>query len=199
MFAQVEATMAKSRGGLGIGLSLVRHLVELHGGNVDAVSPGLGQGSTFTVTLPLPEDSSTQPVVPQPAAALPPGPPLRILVVEDHRDGAETLTQLLSCMGHEVRAVFDGGAALPVATEFRPQLVLLDLGLPTLDGYQVCRLLRAQPWGADIVMVAMTGWGDPEAQRQVRAAGFDRHLVKPVDEADLLAALDVSRSAIQTS
>ncbi|MCE3284710.1 MAG: tmoS, partial [Steroidobacteraceae bacterium] len=196
MFSQVDSAITRSRGGLGIGLSLVKHLVQLHGGRVAAQSPGLGKGSTFTVTLPLAGLPAT---TPPPAADEPPASlrasstnPLRILVVEDHRDGAETIAELLSRLGHRVRTVHDGGAAVLAAEEFRPELVLLDIGLPTLSGYDVCHRIRSQPWGSEITIVAMTGWGDAEAQRKARAAGFDRHLVKPIDEASLLAALTLA-------
>jgi signal transduction histidine kinase len=193
MFAQVESAVGRSRGGLGIGLSLVRHLVELHGGSVRATSDGPGRGSMFTVSLPLPGRALREPAAAGSAARSGPSTRIRILVVEDNRDGAETLTMLLRTMGHEVRVVLDGGAAIDAAASFRPELVLLDLGLPTLDGYQVCRQLRERPWGARAKVVAMTGWGDAEAQRAALAAGFDRHLVKPVEEADLLAALELVR------
>jgi signal transduction histidine kinase len=193
MFSQVDSALTRSRGGLGIGLSLVKHLVELHGGRVAAQSSGLGKGSTFTVTLPL----SGLPTATSRAAAdeaptslrTASTTPLRILVVEDHRDGAETIAELLSRLGHRVRTVHDGGAAVVAAEEFRPDLVLLDIGLPTLSGYDVCHRIRSQPWGSGITIVAMTGWGDAEAQRKARAAGFDRHLVKPIDEQSLLSAL----------
>jgi signal transduction histidine kinase len=191
MFAQVEDSIGRSRGGLGIGLSLVRHLVALHGGAVWADSDGPGKGSTFVVTLPLPVatassgtsefDSTDQPMGAEGG--------LRILVVDDHRDGADTIATLLSCMGHEVRKVNDGDAALQEAAAFRPQMVLLDIGLPTLSGYEVCQRIRQESWGRSIMIVAMTGWGDREAQNKVRAAGFDRHLVKPIDEAGLQEAL----------
>ncbi|HEX6570739.1 MAG TPA: response regulator, partial [Steroidobacteraceae bacterium] len=174
MFSQVDSTITRSRGGLGIGLSLVKHLVELHGGRVAAQSPGLGKGSTFTVTLPLSglPAATSRAAVDEPPSSLPTSTtaPLRILVVEDHRDGAETIAELLSRLGHRVQTVHDGGAAVVAAGEFRPQLVLLDIGLPTLSGYEVCRRIRGQPWGKDITIVAMTGWGDAEAQRKARAA-----------------------------
>jgi CheY-like chemotaxis protein len=199
MFSQVESAMSRSRGGLGIGLSLVKHLVELHGGRVAAHSAGTGRGSTFIVTLPLSHASAVAAeqatVAPADPAAPGPSGPLKILVVEDHRDGAETITALLTRLGHRVRTVHDGDAALQSAAEFRPELVLLDIGLPTLSGYDVCRRIRAEAWGADVTIVAMTGWGDAEAQRRARSAGFDRHLVKPVDDESLLAALALAGSA----
>ena len=197
MFAQVESAMSRSRGGLGIGLSLVKHLVELHGGRVGAESPGPGRGSTFTVALPL----SATPALPVREGVDETGSPgrvvapLRILVVEDHPDGAATIAELLSRLGHSVRTVHDGGTALQSAEEFRPELVLLDIGLPTLSGYEVCRRLRGEVWGSALKIVAMTGWGDAEAQRKARAAGFDRHLVKPVDQESLLDTLVMASAA----
>ena len=196
MFSQVEDALSRSRGGLGIGLSLAKHLVELHGGRVRAESAGLGHGSRFTVTLPLPRAATAQvrdggPVRSEPV----PDVGLKVLVVEDNRDGAEAMNDLLGCLGHEVRVALDGEAAVRVAGEFRPQLILLDLGLPILSGYEACRQIRAQPWGADITIVAMTGWGDAQAQRQVQATGFDRHLVKPADEAALMETLALARAA----
>ena len=189
MFSQVEGTIARSRGGLGIGLTLVKHLVELHAGRVEARSPGPGQGSTFIVSLPVHSAA-------QPAPRRLPGDaldvacrPLKILVVDDHLDGAESMSALLSLRGHDVRMVHDGDAALIAAAEFRPDVMLLDIGLPTLSGYEVCRLLREQPWGGDIAVIALTGWGDQDAVSKGEAAGFDHHLVKPVDEAVLMATL----------
>jgi signal transduction histidine kinase len=193
MFAQVEDALSRSRGGLGIGLSLVKHLVELHGGRVAARSEGRGQGSTFTVSLPLTRRPIDVKQLERGPVLAPGGDAhLKILVVDDHRDGAETISALLASMGHEVRAVHDGASALPAANEFRPQLILLDIGLPSLNGYEVCRLIRSQPWGTRMTIVAMTGWGDEDAQRRTRDAGFDRHLVKPLEEAPLLAAIALS-------
>ena len=189
MFSQVEGTIARSRGGLGIGLTLVKHLVELHAGRVEARSPGPGQGSTFIVSLPVHSAA-------QPAPRRLPGDaldvacrPLKILVVDDHLDGAESMSALLSLRGHDVRMVHDGDAALIAAAEFRPDVMLLDIGLPTLSGYEVCRLLREQTWGGDIAVIALTGWGDQDAVSKGEAAGFDHHLVKPVDESVLMATL----------
>lgn len=191
MFAQVEDSIGRSRGGLGIGLSLVRHLVELHGGTVWADSDGPGKGSTFVVTLPLPADAASAGASEVDATGQSTGAEgrLRILVVDDHPDGADTIAMLLSCMGHDVRKVNDGDAALQEVAAFLPQMVLLDIGLPTLSGYEVCQRIRQEPWGRSIMIVAMTGWGDREAQSKARAAGFDRHLVKPIDEAGLEEAL----------
>jgi signal transduction histidine kinase len=191
MFAQVEDALTRSRGGLGIGLTLVKHLVELHGGHVEAHSAGVGQGSAFVVTLPLPAESAAAkaPGGDAAATAVKRAAPKRILVVDDHRDGAESMAALLALQGHEVKVAHDGESALAAADAFRPDAMLLDIGLPTLSGYEVCRRLRAQSWGREITVIALTGWGDQDAVKKGEAAGFDHHLVKPVDEAVLVAAL----------
>jgi CheY-like chemotaxis protein len=192
MFAQVEGALTRSRGGLGIGLTLVRHLVELHGGRVEARSAGVGRGSAFIVALPLPArlEAAAPAPAPEDATAEPEAAePLKILVVDDHHDGAESMSALLALRGHDVRLAHDGEAALAEADAFRPDVMLLDIGLPLLSGYEVCRRVRAEPWGGRIAVVALTGWGDQDAVTKGAAAGFDRHLVKPVDEAVLVSAL----------
>ena len=199
MFSQVETALSRSRGGLGVGLSLTRKLIEMHGGTVTARSSGLGQGSEFVVRLPL-------------AGALPEHPPahspsmadaaatgggggssnLRILVADDNKDAAETLAALLEVFGHNVCQVHDGEAAVAAVQEFDPQLVLLDIGMPKLNGYESCRQIRALPRGDARTLVAITGWGQPEDRRKSTEAGFDQHLVKPVDPealADLVSKL----------
>jgi CheY-like chemotaxis protein len=196
MFSQAEDALSRSRGGLGIGLSLVKHLVQLHGGEVHAESEGRGRGSRFIVSLPLPRDACA-PVAAAAASETPvysQAAPLRILVVDDNQDGAETMTQLLSCLGHDVRLALDGEQALEVADQFHPELMLLDIGLPKITGYEVCRQIRARSWGGAIMIVAMTGWGDADAQRQAREAGFDRHLVKPAEETALMDTLATARA-----
>jgi CheY-like chemotaxis protein len=181
MFSQEEPALARARGGLGIGLSLTRKLVELHGGTVTAASEGPGKGSVFTVRLPL-VDAAAEPAPqpPQEATPLPAGT-LRVLVADDNVDAAETLAILLGTMGHEVRQAHDGEAAVQAAGEFDPELVLLDIGMPRVNGYEACRRIRAQAGGAARTMVAVTGWGQPQDQERAREAGFDRHLVKPLD------------------
>jgi CheY-like chemotaxis protein/two-component sensor histidine kinase len=186
MFSQEEPALSRARGGLGIGLALTRKLVELHGGTVQASSEGPGKGSVFMVRLPL-VDAAAQPVS-EPAAqemALPAGT-LRILVADDNTDAAETLTILLESMGHVVRQAHDGAAAVRVAAEFDAQLALLDIGMPNMNGYEACRQIRAQPGGRGRTLVAVTGWGQPQDLERAREAGFDRHLVKPVDMERLL-------------
>ena len=186
MFTQVRDTLDKAQGGLGIGLSLVKRLVELHGGSVDAESPGLGCGSTFTVRLPL-AVAQAQAITaavdlgPEPFVEVLPPPRRRILVVDDNRDSADSLAMLLELSGNETQTAHDGAEAVAAAASFRPSVVLLDLGLPTMDGYEAARKIRQQPWGAGMVLIALTGWGQDEHRRNSKAAGFNGHLVKPLD------------------
>jgi len=177
MFRQSPHTVARSLGGLGIGLTLVRRLVELHGGSIEAMSAGSGLGSRFTVRLPLPTAPVATPV-PKPAAVAP-VPPRRVLVVDDNVDAATSLAELLRHRGHEVRAVFDGAEALEEAARFTPDAVVLDIGLPGMDGYETARRLRKLPNGRQMMIVAVTGWGQDEDRRRSKEAGFDHHLVKP--------------------
>ena len=193
MFAQVEGTTARSQGGLGIGLSLVKGLVELHGGTITAHSAGPGQGSEFTVTLPcLPAEESkpgAKPETPRPAA----GDGRRILVVDDNRDAADSLAMLLGCEGYETRTAYTGRDAIAMATEFRPETCILDLGLPDLSGYEVARHLRQVPGLEPLRLIALTGWGQDEDRQRALAAGFDHHLTKPVDPAQLSKLLQERR------
>ncbi|WP_170162281.1 ATP-binding protein [Caldimonas tepidiphila] len=184
MFVQGHGP-SRAQGGLGIGLSLVRRLVELHGGTVEARSAGVDEGSTFALRLPLPPLAAPAPRQARvdPAAAdrdLPEGKG-RVLVVEDNEDGLQMLVLLLGQAGHEVRGVADGPSALAEARRFRPRLVLLDIGLPGMDGYQVAQALRADPSLAGLRIVALTGWGSERDRQRAREAGFDHHLTKPVD------------------
>jgi len=181
MFSQVEAALERSRGGLGIGLALTRQLVQMHGGSVRAHSDGPGQGSRFQVLLPLAAAGSV--TVDQPAPVIEPATTegMRILVADDNVDAAATLATLLEMMGHEVRHVHDGDAAITETASFDPRLVLLDIGMPTINGYEVCRRLRAQENGRGRTIVAVTGWGQPQDVQRSRDAGFDQHLVKPID------------------
>jgi signal transduction histidine kinase len=189
MFSQVESALSRSRGGLGIGLSLTQRLIQMHGGSVKAYSDGLGKGSRFHVQLPL--GAQKPQAVPKPATVMrevPPASGLRVLVADDNVDAAETLSALLTYMGHSVTSVHDGEAAVTAAAQLQPQVVILDIGMPRLNGYDACRsILREAPVPAPL-MVALTGWGQDEDLAQSRSAGFDRHLVKPV-EADALETL----------
>jgi PAS domain S-box-containing protein len=185
MFSQVAPALERSHGGLGIGLSLVKGLVEMHGGSVGARSDGPGKGSEFVVRLPVAGGTAAPrprlPVGGEGAA----GPRRRILVADDNRDAADSLAMVLRLGGHEVHAVHDGQEAVEAAAWFRPDLALLDIGMPKLNGYEVARRIRAQPWGRGVLLVALTGWGQEEDKRRAREAGFDQHLTKPAAPADL--------------
>jgi len=190
MFYQV-GDRSQRKPGLGVGLALVRSLVELHGGSVEAQSEGLGKGSTFVVRLPLVEAgaSEAQARHAEPATGL----GRRVLVVDDNRDSAASLAALVELLGHRVETAADGIEALEVAERFRPDAILLDLGLPRLDGYAAARRIRSAPWGADMLLIAQTGWGQQADRALASEAGFDHHLVKPVDPAALRAILATER------
>jgi PAS domain S-box-containing protein len=184
MFTQVEDHRKHAGGGLGIGLGLVRALVELHGGSISARSDGPGLGSEFAVRLPiLPTAPASDGSTRSPAARRDLGPERRrILVVDDNKDAAKSLAILLSTLhGQDARVAFDGPSALDLAEEFRPEVLLLDLGLPEMDGYDVARSIRRRPWGAEVMIIALTGWGQEEDRRRSEEAGFNHHLVKPVN------------------
>ncbi|MUV12836.1 response regulator [Noviluteimonas gilva] len=189
LFAQVDTSVERARGGLGIGLTLVKQLVEMHGGTIRCESPGLGHGSVFVVTLPL-REVGFQPAHAPPPAALSRSTKSRsrrILVLDDNRDAADTLAMMLEILGHEVTRLYDPHAAVAEVERFDPDLVFLDIGMPSLSGYELARQLRAQPDGGRRVLVAVTGWGQPDDRRRTAEAGFDHHLVKPPD-------LDIVRS-----
>jgi PAS domain S-box-containing protein len=192
MFTQVDRSLERSQGGLGIGLTLVKRLVEMHGGTVEAASDGEGKGSEFIVRLPI--------LIEKPKAVTTDSPtkPMtlnrRILVVDDNRDSATSLAMLLKITGNETHTAHDGLEALQAAENFLPEVVLLDIGLPKLNGHEVCRRIRQQPWGRDMVLVALTGWGQDEDRRKSQDAGFDHHMVKPVDLTGLIKLLAGSRS-----
>ncbi len=182
LFSQASPALERSHGGLGIGLSLVRGLVSLHGGKVQARSQGLGMGSEFIVRLPIidaPDGAPEKPSVHDARARS--GPKRRILVVDDNRDAAISLAIMMRLSGHETCTAFDGVEAIQTAAGFWPEMVLLDIGLPKMDGYEVARQIRKQPWGAGIVLVALTGWGQDEDKRRALEAGFDHHLTKPAE------------------
>jgi CheY-like chemotaxis protein len=192
MFTQLDRSLERAQGGLGIGLTLVRRLVEMHGGTIAAESAGEGQGSTFTVRLPVVAHATAAKPDVAPANALAPG--RRILIVDDNKDSAESLAMLLEITGHRTFIVHDGVAAIAAAEAHRPEVMLLDIGMPRLNGYEVCRRVRLQPWGAEIKIIALTGWGQEEDRRKSQEAGFDGHLVKPVDYNALLELLGSIRA-----
>ena len=188
MFTQVDRTAESGPSGLGIGLTLVRSFVQLHGGSVEARSEGPGMGSEFRVRLPIvvadePEAAKDL------AAAAPRLRTLRVVVVDDNEDSAEGLATLLRLDGHEVATAHDGLEAVSVTEAFRPEVVFLDIGLPGISGYEAARRIRALPGGAAMRLIALTGWGQQDDRRKSREAGFDRHLVKPVEPLELEDAL----------
>jgi signal transduction histidine kinase len=195
MFSQVDQSLERTRSGLGIGLTLVKRLVELHGGHIEARSQGLGQGSEFVVFLPVLIDEPMKVAAPTTNANPIDGTsPRRILVTDDNQDAAKSLSMLLRLSGHEVETAYDGESAVEKADSYRPDVMLLDIGLPGMNGYDVCRTIRQRPWGKSIRIVALTGWGQEQDRQNARAAGFDDHLVKPVDPQVLRRALSAKSS-----
>jgi CheY-like chemotaxis protein len=192
MFTQAEPS-AEGPAGLGIGLTLVRSFVHLHGGTVEARSEGPGTGSEFVVRLPVVVVAAAEETRPSRAAGA--APPRRVAVVDDNEDSAEGLAILLRLEGHEVATAHDGLEAVALAERFRPDVVFLDIGLPGISGYEAARRIRALPGGQQMRLVALTGWGQQEDRRKSAEAGFDRHLVKPVDPEELVGALDAGLPA----
>jgi CheY-like chemotaxis protein len=190
IFAQAEPALSRSQGGLGIGLSLVKGLVDLHGGRVEACSAGPGTGSEFVVRLPI---DTRAPAAEPPGEEAGVGEPMRILVADDNHDSADSLVMLLESMGHVAVAAYDGVQALERGAVMQPEVMLLDIGMPALNGYEVARRVRASDWGRDTVLVAITGWGQDEDRRRTRAAGFDVHVVKPVDATLLMRRIAAVR------
>jgi PAS domain S-box-containing protein len=190
MFSQATPALARSQGGLGIGLALVKGLVELHGGTIEVKSAGQGKGSEFVVRLPV--------MVQLPPLETPAAPSLdhvasekkvRILIADDNRDGADSLARMLRILGHETHTVYDGQQAVEQAVSFHPDIILLDIGMPKMNGHDAARHIRQQSWGKDVLLIALTGWGREEDRRRTQEVGFDHHLVKPVDAKALLALL----------
>ena len=194
LFVQADTSLERSVSGLGIGLSLVKNLVEMHGGTVEVQSAGVGQGSEFEVRLPIMvETPKTMP--PEPTASRPtPTTARRILVVDDNRDSAMSLAILLKLTGHETHTASDGVEAVEAAATFKPDVILMDIGLPKLNGYEACRRIREQPWGKNMVVVALTGWGQEDDRQKSKEVGFNTHMVKPVE----LSALMILLAGMQT-
>ena len=189
MFTQLDTSLERSINGLGIGLTLVKSLVEMHGGVVEVHSAGVGKGSEFVVSLPISTETPKLPL-PAPTVAEVPVPQAhRVLVVDDNRDSATSLAMLLKLMGNETHTAYDGLEAVDAAGTFRPDVILLDIGLPKLNGYEACRRIREQPWSHGMVLVALTGWGRDEDRKESTDAGFNAHMVKPVGLAELTKLL----------
>jgi CheY-like chemotaxis protein/two-component sensor histidine kinase len=201
LFVQADHASSKAQGGLGIGLTLTKNLVQMHGGTVEALSAGLGKGSEFIVRLPL---MASRCDAVSDRAAVQPAPPAcpsghRLLVVDDNQDAALSLAMLLRLQGHEVCVAHDGASALAIAATFLPDAVFLDLGMPGMDGYEVARRLRRQPGLERVVLAALTGWGQQEDRRRTAEAGFDHHLVKPPEEESLEGLLKALRAPSRDS
>jgi CheY-like chemotaxis protein len=180
MFTRVDQSLERSQDGLGIGLTLVKRLVELHGGSVEATSAGAGTGSAFIVRLPrLPLVGEVR-AAPEGEAA-PLLSALKILVADDNPAVAEILVEFLEMMGNTVQHAHDGQAAVAMAAAFRPDVIVMDIGMPKLNGYEACRRIREEAWGKSVVMIATTGWGQEDDKRRSREAAFDHHFVKPID------------------
>jgi PAS domain S-box-containing protein len=192
MFRQADRSLDRSRGGLGIGLTLAKRLLELHGGTLEARSRGVGHGSTFTLSLPLADQPAAAVAEPAVRVERRKSVRCRVLVAEDIPDAAEMMRVMLDYMGHEVRVAADGVQAVTLARDFKPHVILLDIGLPRMDGYEACRRIRAA-MGPEVLLVALTGWGQEEDQRRARDAGFDLHITKPA-EPNVLEALIASRA-----
>jgi signal transduction histidine kinase len=191
-FAQVRSAQDRTGGGLGIGLALAKGLVHLHGGTIAASSAGLGAGAEFVIRLPLSEDAApTRPATLSPARAL---GGLRVLVADDNEDAVESAAWVLALNGNEVKLAADGLEAVEAADRYRPDVVLLDIGMPKLNGFEACRRIRAAPWGKDMLVVAVTGWGQEEDRRRTAEAGFDAHFTKPVDFASVMALISQRRA-----
>jgi len=193
LFTQVHAKPDQIQGGLGVGLALVRRLVEMHGGTVAAHSAGPGQGTDIIVRLPLWAMQAVRPDEPRHDSPVPAIGPSRILVVDDHLDAVEALSMQLQVAGHDVRTANDGVEAMTIGETFQPQVVLLDLGMPRMDGYETARSMRRRPWGTRALIIAVTGWAQPYDRQKTSEAGFDAHLVKPVSEVELFQAIATGR------
>jgi CheY-like chemotaxis protein len=189
MFMQGDVSLERTRAGLGVGLTLVKNLVALHGGTVEARSSGPGTGSEFTVRLPIDPKAQPERRREYTSAELRAPKPLRILVADDNEDGREMLGFLLRAQGHSVEVAADGPAAIESAASFHPEVIVLDIGMPGMNGYAVARTLRQKPWASRPTLIALSGLGQQEDKARATEAGFDHHFTKPVDVSDLLAYL----------
>ena len=197
MFAQVDRSLSRTQGGLGIGLAAGRgRLIEMHGGKIEVRSGGLGRGSEFRVHLPVASVAEEKaPDSPQEAETPAAGRRRRILVVDDNRDAANALQMFLKILKHDTRVAFSGQQAIDVAEDFHPDMILMDIGMPEMDGFEAARRMRERPWSANTQMVALTGWGQDEDRRRSRESGFDHHFTKPLNTDALLSLLEPSVAA----
>jgi CheY-like chemotaxis protein len=198
LFTQGDRSVSRAQGGLGIGLTLVKRILEAHGGTVTALSDGRAHGSEFIVHLPaitIAEPGLSASRLPLSGDGASPSNTRRIIVADDNRDAADTTAMMLRALGHEVRACYDGRQALDEGASFQPDTMLLDIGMPGLSGYEVARRIRDEPWGADVALIALTGWGQTEDRRRSLDAGFDHHLVKPVHLNDLRSVIESGRGS----
>jgi signal transduction histidine kinase/CheY-like chemotaxis protein len=190
MFSHTASALERSKGGLGVGLALARRIVELHGGSIEAHSDGMGQGSEFIVRIPIAAGEKNIDIAEKAREKAPDFRKQRILVADDSQDSADSLSMLLSMAGHEVRTVYAGKDAIELLESFQPSVALLDVGMPTVSGLEVCKYIRNQPWGGNVTVIAQTGWGRSEDRHMTTEAGFDHHLVKPVHPQKLLEILN---------
>jgi PAS domain S-box-containing protein len=190
MFTQVGRSRGQSEGGLGIGLALAKRLAELHGGSIEARSEGLGKGSEFVVRLPMKQAAREVEIAPAPKKSSQAHQKRRILIVDDNPDVVESFQLMLQMMGHEVETALDGLEAIEKAGQFQPEAIVLDIGMPGIDGLETARRIRQQPWGERAVLIAITGWGNDDNKRESSEAGFDVHLVKPIDPMTIVNTLD---------
>jgi CheY-like chemotaxis protein len=190
LFTQVNQTLGRSNGGLGIGLALVKQLVTLHGGSVAAASEGAGQGSTFTLQVPLVQGAQGNSGDAVGGGVRQARQPRRVLVVDDNRDAADTIATAIQLAGHDVAVAYDGATGLALADRMKPECILLDVGMPGMDGHQVIRALRSHPEHRRCLVIALTGWGQEHDRASTRESGFDAHLVKPASVEAVMALLD---------
>jgi CheY-like chemotaxis protein len=190
MFTQDRQAREKVHGGLGLGLTIVKSLVDLHGGSIHALSEGPGQGSEFVIRLPLAAEAAERAEGPSEYGAVPARTGRRILIVDDNVDAAHLMADVLEAVGHDTRLAYDGPAALHIAADFQPHAALLDLGLPIMDGYEIAEQLLARSSIVTPILIAVTGYGQISDQERTRAAGFRAHVVKPVDVPRLMSLID---------
>jgi CheY-like chemotaxis protein len=201
MFEQSKTVSGQFSSGLGIGLSLSRQFAEMHGGTVEAYSQGVGQGSEFVIRLPVLDQAGARHAVPLAQASGADGHRMQVLVVDDNHDAADSLTALLELDGFDARAVYDGSAAIAAVEAQAPEMIIMDLGMPGMDGYETARAIRQKPGAERILMLALTGWGQGDARRRTMEAGFDHHLVKPVELEQIvrLAGAHHNRGQVQAA